>query len=172
MRVGVVTELKSDEYRVALTPAGARELVERGHEVLVEAGAGDGSAFPDTAYVGRRRTARDARGRLGDRRPRPQGQGAAAGGVRPRFARISCLFTYLHLAADEGSTRALVASGATCIAYETVRDRATGALPLLAPMSEVAGRLATADGRLGAREVAGRARDPPRRGARRAAGAW
>ena len=141
MRVGVVTELKSDEHRVALTPAGARELVERGHEVLVEAGAGVGSALPDTAYVavGARLTTREDVWASADlvlkvKEPLPEEYSS----IREDLV----LFTYLHLAANEGLTRALVASGATCLAYETV-ETGDRRLPLLAPMSEVAGRLAT-----------------------------
>jgi alanine dehydrogenase len=141
MRIGVVKEIKPDEYRVALTPAGARELGQRGHEVLVEAGAGVGSRFPDAEYdgVGARLTTVDDVWATADmvlkvKEPLPE-----------EFARLReglVLFTYLHLAADETLTRALLASGATCIAYETV-ETDDGRLPLLAPMSEVAGRLAT-----------------------------
>lgn len=141
MRVGVVTEIKADEHRVALTPAGARELVERGHEVLVERGAGLGSAFSDDSYVamGARLGSVDQVWAASElvlkvKEPLP----AEYGRLRPDL----CLFTYLHLAADVELTRALVESGATCIAYETVQT-ADGRLPLLAPMSEVAGRLAT-----------------------------
>ena len=141
MRVGVVTELKADEYRVALTPAGARELVERGHAVVVEAGAGAGSAFTDTAYeaVGARVCAREevwetAELLLKVKEPLPEEYGL----LRPELI----LFTYLHLAADSTLTQALMESGATCVAYETVQTE-DGKLPLLAPMSEVAGRLAT-----------------------------
>jgi alanine dehydrogenase len=141
MRVGVVTELKADEHRVALTPAGARELSERGHEVLVERGAGVGSAFPDDAYAAAGATLASAdevweRSELvlKVKEPLPEEYG--------RLRDDLVLFTYLHLAADERLTRALVASGATCIAYETVQNE-DRRLPLLAPMSEVAGRLAT-----------------------------
>ena len=141
MRVGVVTELKADEYRVALTPAGARELIEHGHSVLVEAGAGKGSAFPDRAYetVGARvcpgkEVWENAELLLKVKEPLPEEYGL----LRPDLI----LFTYLHLAADSTLTRALIDSGATCIAYETVQTE-DGKLPLLAPMSEVAGRLAT-----------------------------
>lgn len=140
MRVGVVKEIKQDEYRVALTPAGARELVAHGHEVVVEQSAGEGSSFPDEAY-----TAAGARiapmQEVWDscemvmkvKEPLPDEYG------RIRAGQI--LFTYLHLAPDAVLTQALIDSGATCIAYETVEtdDRR---LPLLAPMSEVAGRLA------------------------------
>ena len=141
MRIGVVTEIKPDEYRVALTPAGARELVAHGHEVLVEHGAGVGSAFPDDAYLaaGARLGSADevwATAELLLKVKEP---------IEPEFVRIRddvVLFTYLHLAADLPQTRALIASGATCVAYETV-ETSDHRLPLLAPMSEVAGRLAT-----------------------------
>ena len=141
MRIGVVKEIKPDEYRVALTPAGARELGQRGHEVLVESGAGVGSRFPDAEYeaVGARLTTVDDVWATADmvlkvKEPLPDEFGRLRDGL--------VLFTYLHLAADETLTRALLASGATCIAYETV-ETDDGRLPLLAPMSEVAGRLAT-----------------------------
>jgi alanine dehydrogenase len=141
MRIGVAKEIKPDEHRVALTPAGARELAEKGHEVVVEQGAGEGSALRDAAYeaVGARIGSVDDVWGTSDlvlkvKEPLPS-----------EFDRLReglILFTYLHLAADEALTRALLESGAICIAYETVEtdDRQ---LPLLAPMSEVAGRLAT-----------------------------
>jgi alanine dehydrogenase len=141
MQIGVAKEIKQDEYRVALTPAGAGELRRRGHDVLVEAGAGAGSSFPDAEYeaVGARITSVEDLWASADmvlkvKEPLPEEYGRIREGL--------VLFTYLHLAADERLTRALVDSGATCIAYETVEteDRR---LPLLAPMSEVAGRLAT-----------------------------
>ncbi|MGH3030717.1 MAG: alanine dehydrogenase [Gaiellaceae bacterium] len=144
MQIGVVKEIKQDEYRVALTPAGARELRGRGHDVLVEAGAGAGSAFPDAEYeaVGARLTSVEDVWASSDlvlkvKEPLPEEFG--------RLRDELVLFTYLHLAADEELTRALLDSGATCIAYETVEtdDRQ---LPLLAPMSEVAGRLAAQAG--------------------------
>ena len=140
MRIGVAREIKSQEYRVALTPAGARELVQGGHEVLVETGAGLGSAFPDEAYAraGASLVTVDevwnkAELLLKVKEP-----------IEPEYARLRpglTLFTYLHIAADEPLTRALVDSGVTAIAYETV-ETPDGALPLLAPMSEIAGRLA------------------------------
>src|ERR687898_117906 len=139
MRIGVVKEIKPDEYRVALTPAGARELRQRGHDVLVEAGAGAGSGFPDAEYEAVGAPPPSGRGAWGSsglglkvKEPLPEEFGRLRDGL--------VLFTYLHLAADEELTRALLDSGATCIAYETVEtdDRQ---LPLLAPMSEVAGRL-------------------------------
>jgi alanine dehydrogenase len=141
MRIGVAKEIKPDEHRVALTPAGARELTQKGHEVVVARCAGEGSALPDAAYeaVGARIGSVDDVWGSSDlvlkvKEPLPA-----------EFDRLReglILFTYLHLAADEALTRALLESGAICIAYETVEtdDRQ---LPLLAPMSEVAGRLAT-----------------------------
>ena len=145
MRVGVPTEIKTDEYRVALTPVGVRELVERGHEVIVQAGAGEGSALPDAAYIDQgARIAADADAVfadsdmiLGVKEPQPE--------EVERLREGQILFTYLHLAPDPELTHSLAQSGATCIAYETVEDK-LGRLPLLAPMSEVAGKLATQSG--------------------------
>ena len=141
MRIGVAKEIKPDEHRVALTPAGARELAQKGHDVVVEQGAGEGSALPDTAYeaVGARIASVDDVWGSCDLVLKVK-EPLAAEFDRVREGLI--LFTYLHLAADETLTRALLDSGAICIAYETVEtdDRQ---LPLLAPMSEVAGRLAT-----------------------------
>jgi alanine dehydrogenase len=144
MKVGVVNEIKPDEYRVALTPAGARELVEGGHDVLVELGAGEGSSFPDDAYraVGAsfgsaEEVWADADLLLKVKEPLPS--------EYPLLREELVLFTYLHLAASEELTRALAESGAACIAYETVETEMR-ALPLLAPMSEIAGRLAAQAG--------------------------
>jgi alanine dehydrogenase len=141
MRIGVAKEIKPDEHRVALTPAGARELAQKGHDVVVEQGAGDGSSLPDAAYeaVGARIASVDDVWGTSDLVLKVK-EPLAAEFDRLREGLI--LFTYLHLAADEALTRALLDSGAICIAYETVEtdDRQ---LPLLAPMSEVAGRLAT-----------------------------
>jgi alanine dehydrogenase len=141
MRVGVAREIKPQEYRVALTPAGALELVRRGHEVVVESGAGLGSAFPDDAYerAGGRIASvdevwREAELLLKVKEPIAQ--------EYPLLREDLVLFTYLHLAADDALTRALVDSGVAAVAYETV-ETADRRLPLLAPMSEVAGRLAT-----------------------------
>ncbi len=140
MRVGVAKEIKTQEYRVALTPAGALELVQRGHEVLVERAAGVGSAFPDEAYVaaGARLASVDEVWAEADLLLKVKEP------IEPEYQRLReglVLFTYLHIAADEPLTRALVESGITAIAYETV-ETADRRLPLLAPMSEVAGRLA------------------------------
>jgi alanine dehydrogenase len=141
MRIGVAREIKPDEHRVALTPAGARELAQKGHHVVVEQGAGEGSALPDAAYeaVGAHIASVDDVWGSCDLVLKVK-EPLAAEFDRLREGLI--LFTYLHLAADEALTRALLDSGAICIAYETVEtdDRQ---LPLLAPMSEVAGRLAT-----------------------------
>jgi alanine dehydrogenase len=140
MQIGVAREIKQDEYRVALTPAGARELVQKGHEVLVEAGAGGGSQFEDEQYaaVGARLLPADEVWAGADLLLKVKEPVASEYG---RLREGQIIFTYLHIAADEPLTRALLASGTTAIAYETVEtDRRT--LPLLAPMSEVAGRLA------------------------------
>ena len=140
MRIGVAKEIKPQEYRVALTPAGARELVQGGHDVLVEEGAGVGSAFPDDAYV----RAGASIASVDDVWERSELLLKVKEPIAAEYPRLRAgltLFTYLHIAADEPLTRALVDSGITAIAYETVEtDR--GALPLLAPMSEIAGRLA------------------------------
>ncbi|MGV9611182.1 alanine dehydrogenase [Nocardia xishanensis] len=140
MRIGVPREVKEQEYRVALTPAGAGELVRQGHRVLVESGAGGGSGFADRHYADAGVTLvdgpdgvwADAELILKVKEPIPQ--------EYPRMRRDQVLFTYLHLAASRECTEAVLKSGITALAYETVRA-ADGSLPLLAPMSEVAGRL-------------------------------
>ena len=145
MKVGVVSETKDDEYRVALTPAGTRELSERGHDVIVQAGAGEGSAILDAEYEAQgARCAPDAAAVWGEAElilKVKEPQMAEVELLRPD----STLFTYLHLAPMPALTEALCESGATCVAYETVED-AEGRLPLLAPMSEIAGKLATQSG--------------------------
>ena len=145
MRVGVPTEIKTDEFRVAITPAGVRELTKQGHEVLVQAGAGVGSAIEDAQYEAQGGRIVPAAGDvwaqaelvLKVKEPQPAETALLRAG--------QTLFTYLHLAAEPELAAALCASGATCIAYETVED-ARGRLPLLAPMSEVAGKIATQAG--------------------------
>jgi alanine dehydrogenase len=144
VRIGVAREIKTDEYRVALTPAGARELVQHGHEVLVETTAGDGSSFPDADYE--RAGARIVS--VNDVWAQPDLLLKVKEPIEPEYKRLReglVLFTYLHIAADEPLTRALVDSGIVAVAYETVEtdDRR---LPLLAPMSEIAGRLAAQAG--------------------------
>jgi alanine dehydrogenase len=144
VKIGVAKEIKSDEYRVALTPAGARELVQRGHEVTVETGAGDGSAFPDDTYEAAGAQIADvdavwSQSELLLKVKEP---------IEPEYERLRdglVLFTYLHIAADERLTRALVESGITAVAYETVEED-DRRLPLLAPMSEIAGRLSAQAG--------------------------
>jgi alanine dehydrogenase len=145
VKVGVPTEIKADEYRVALTPSGVRELTDRGHGVVIQSGAGEGSAIPDEQYAAQGATilpdadAVFAEAELIGKVKEPQPDEVAR--LQPRHT----LFTYLHLAPDPDLTRGLIESGATCIAYETVTDE-QGRLPLLAPMSEVAGKIATQAG--------------------------
>src|SRR3954449_9458176 len=145
MKVGCPTEIKTDEYRVALTPAGVRELVEHGHEVAIQAGAGEGSAIADEEYTSQGATILPDAAAVFSwsdmivKVKEPQAVEVAM--LEPRHT----LFTYLHLAPDPELTQGLVDSGATCVAYETVED-ARGRLPLLAPMSEVAGKIATQAG--------------------------
>jgi alanine dehydrogenase len=145
MKVGVPTEVKTDEYRVALTPAGVRELVDQGHTALVQSGAGLGSAITDEMYVAQGAAILpDAESVFGEAEmivkvKEPQPQEVAL--IESRHT----VFTYLHLAAEPELTHGLMESGALCIAYETVED-ARGRLPLLAPMSEVAGKIATQAG--------------------------
>jgi alanine dehydrogenase len=144
MKIGVAKEIKPDEYRVALTPAGALELVRKGHQVVVESGAGVGSALADDQYaaVGARIGSADEVWESSELVLKVKEP------IESEYRRLReglVLFTYLHLAADESLTRALVDSGTAGVAYETVEtdDRA---LPLLAPMSEIAGRLAAQAG--------------------------
>jgi alanine dehydrogenase len=145
MRIGVPKEIKTNENRIALVPAGAEAFVAHGHQVAIETGAGEGSGFPDELYVqaGAEIMAdadavwRDADMILKVKEP-----------IEPEWKRIregQTIFTYFHFAADERLTRAHIDSGATCIAYETVQ-LPSGELPLLTPMSEVAGRMAVQAG--------------------------
>ncbi len=141
MRIGVPREIKDHEYRVGLVPSSVAELVRHGHEVVVERGAGLGAGLGDELYVAAgARIAADAGAVFADselivkvKEPLPA--------ERTRLRRGQVLFTYLHLAPDPEQTRALLASGVTAIAYETVTSP-HGGLPLLTPMSEIAGRLA------------------------------
>ena len=140
MKIGVPKEIKIQEYRVGLTPAGARELVRHGHEVMVEHDAGLGIGYGDDAYRAAGATIAGTAAPVFEtadtivkvKEPQPL--------EIAQLRRGQILFTYLHLAADKAQTEGLLRSGAICIAYETVTDR-FGALPLLAPMSEVAGRM-------------------------------
>lgn len=141
MKIGCPKEIKPQEFRVGMTPHAAQEAVGHGHEVLIEAGAGAGAGFPDDAYraAGARIVATAAEvfaeAELIVKVKEPQAE------ERRQLRAGQVLFTYLHLAPDPAQTRDLLASGVTAIAYETVTD-AAGGLPLLAPMSEVAGKLA------------------------------
>ncbi len=144
MRVGIPTDIKNNEYRVAITPAGVADLVHRGHEVIVQKGAGEGSAIHDPDFTA-------AGARLVDTADEVWADADLLLKVKEpieaeysRMRKGQVLFTYLHLAASRPCTDALLASGTTSIAYETVQTTGSDgsvALPLLAPMSEVAGRL-------------------------------
>lgn len=141
MRIGVPTEIREEEHRVALTPAGTKELAIRGHEVLVQKGAGEGSFFADDAYTAAgARIVPDADSLFAQTDLIVKVKEPLEQEIRRLEAR-HILFTYLHLAPDPELTAGLVMSGATCLAYETV-ETADGRHPLLAPMSEIAGRLA------------------------------
>jgi alanine dehydrogenase len=141
VKVGIPTEIKNHEYRVAITPAGVHEFVANGHEVFVQRDAGLGSSIPNEAYTA-------AGARILDTADDVWGTGELILKVKEpiadeyhRMRKDQVLFTYLHLAASKDCTDALLKSGTTAIAYETVQ-LPDGSLPLLAPMSEVAGRLA------------------------------
>jgi alanine dehydrogenase len=140
MLVGVPKEIKTHEYRVGLVPGSVRELIHHGHQVVVQTGAGEGSGFPDQAYMAvGARIAPDAATVFGEADMIVKVKEPLA----PEIAMLrpgQVLFTYLHLAADKAQTEGLLASGCVAIAYETVTD-ARGGLPLLSPMSEVAGRM-------------------------------
>jgi alanine dehydrogenase len=141
MRIGIPKEVKNHEYRVACTPAGVHELVRHGHQVIVEAGAGVGSSIPDAEFVA-------AGAAMIEGADEVWGESELVLKVKEpiaeeyhRLRKDLVLFTYLHLAADRAGTDAMLAAGTTGIAYETVQ-LPDGSLPLLAPMSEVAGRMA------------------------------
>ncbi len=145
MIIGVPKEIKTHENRVALTPAGAKELVKRGHTVYVQRTAGDGSGFPDEAYEG-------AGARLMDTAEEVFAVSEMIMKVKepiePEYKLVrsgQLIFTYFHFASHEPLARAMLESGAICLAYETV-ERGDGSLPLLIPMSEVAGRMAIQEG--------------------------
>ncbi len=141
MKIGCPKEIKAQEYRVGMTPTTAGEAVRHGHDVYIETGAGLGAGFPDVTYEavgatilpGAEEVFAEAEMIVKVKEPQPK--------ERKRLREGQILFTYLHLAPDPDQTRDLMDSGATCIAYETVTDP-SGGLPLLAPMSEVAGKLA------------------------------
>jgi alanine dehydrogenase len=145
MIVGVPRETKRDEYRVGLLPVGAEELVRAGHTVLIERGAGSGSGLPDEAYAAAGATLVDGpaevfgKADLVVKVKEPQSQELSL------IQRGQTLFTYFHFAADRHLTEGFMATGATAVAYETLRDD-RGRLPLLIPMSEVAGRMSIQEG--------------------------
>ncbi|MFE4977327.1 alanine dehydrogenase [Kitasatospora sp. NPDC056651] len=141
MKVGIPREVKNHEYRVAITPAGVHELVRNGHEVYIEDNAGVGSSIPNEEYVAAGATILPTADEVWATADLLLKVKEPIASEYHRLRKGQTVFTYLHLAADRPGTDALIASGTTAIAYETVQQ-ANGALPLLAPMSEVAGRLA------------------------------
>src|SRR6476469_5768619 len=145
MKIGVPNEIKTNKNRVALVPAGAEALVSAGHSVMIEKGGGEGSGFPDSAYTAVGATIgpdadtvwREADMIMKVKEPiKPEW---------PRMKKGQVIFTYFHFAADKELTLAHIKSGATCVAYETV-ELPSRELPLLTPMSEVAGRMAVQEG--------------------------
>jgi len=145
MRVGIPTEIKNNEFRVAITPAGVAELVHRGHEVLIETGAGEGSAISDADF---KRAGAQLIPSVDEVWSSAELLLKVKEPIEAEYSRLregQTLFTYLHLAPAPELTKGLCDSGATCVAHETVEDR-QGRLPLLAPMSEVAGKIATQAG--------------------------
>ena len=140
MRIGVPKEIKNHEYRVGLVPSTVRELTMRGHDVVIEKSAGEAIGLTDDQYVAAGATIADSARSVFDGSEMIVKVKEPQAVERAMLREDHLLFTYLHLAPDPDQTRDLVKSGATCIAYETVTDR-QGRLPLLAPMSEVAGRL-------------------------------
>ncbi len=145
MLIGVPREIKDQEFRVGLTPASAREIVAHGHGVLVESGAGAGIGATDADYKAAGAQVAAGADEVFSRAEMVVKVKEPQAVERKRLRRGQVLFTYLHLAPDPEQTRELVASGAVCIAYETITSP-TGGLPLLAPMSEVAGRMAVQAG--------------------------
>ncbi|MGI5269385.1 alanine dehydrogenase [Nonomuraea sp. CA-218870] len=140
MKIGVPAEVKNHEYRVAVTPAGVHELVGRGHDVTVQRGAGEGSHIPDEEYLAAGAKIRDDADQVWAEADLVLKVKEPVAEEYHRLREGLVLFTYLHLAASRACTDALLSARTTAVAYETVQ--VNGALPLLAPMSEVAGRLA------------------------------
>ena len=141
MKIGCPKEIKPQEFRVGLTPNAAQEAIAHGHEVIVQAGAGVGAGFEDADYTAAGATIIDTAKEIFASADMIVKVKEPQAGERKMLREGQLLFTYLHLAPDPDQTHDLLASGCTAIAYETVTDR-NGGLPLLAPMSEVAGRLA------------------------------
>ena len=145
MNIGVPKEIKNNENRVGLTPAGVKELVQHGHDLYVQHTAGEGSGFADEEYVAAGATILPT---IEDVYATAEMIIKVKEPIAPEYPLVKkgqVLFTYFHFASDEELTDAMLKSGAICIAYETVRDR-VGALPLLVPMSEVAGRMSVQEG--------------------------
>lgn len=143
--VGCPTEIKTDEKRVGLTPTSANELIKAGHSVVMQAGAGAGIGASDDDYVSVGATITPTAAGVFDQASMIVKVKEPLAPEREMLRADHLLFTYLHLAADEAQTKDLINSGATCVAYETVTSR-FGGLPLLTPMSQVAGRMATQSG--------------------------
>lgn len=145
MLIGVPKEIKTNENRVALVPAGAESLVAAGHQVMIEAGAGTGSGFPDETYAAVGAEIVPSVDDVWARAEMIMKVKEPIAVEWPRMRRDQLIFTYFHFAADEPLTQACMESGAVCLAYETV-ELESGELPLLTPMSEVAGRMAIQEG--------------------------
>lgn len=145
MIIGVPKEVKEDEYRVAMLPVGVEELVQRGHQVFVQTGAGVGSGLMDEAYAQAGATLVDAAAEVFEKADLIVKVKEPQASEFPMIRKQQAIFTYFHFAADRKLTQAMVDSHATCLAYETLRD-AQGRLPLLTPMSEVAGRMSIQEG--------------------------
>jgi alanine dehydrogenase len=145
MIVGIPKEIKEDEYRVAMLPVGVEELVQRGHQVLIQAGAGLGSGLADEAYEQAGATLVDSGKEVFEQAELIVKVKEPQASEFPFIRKNQTLFTYFHFAADRKLTQAMIDSGASCLAYETLRD-SQGRLPLLTPMSEVAGRMSIQEG--------------------------
>lgn len=145
MIIGVPKEVKEDEYRVAMLPVGVEELVQRGHQVFVQTGAGVGSGLMDEAYAQAGATLVDSAAEVFEKADLIVKVKEPQASEFPMIRKQQAIFTYFHFAADRKLTQAMVDSHATCLAYETLRD-AQGRLPLLTPMSEVAGRMSIQEG--------------------------
>ena len=145
MKIGVPKEIKTNENRIALVPAGAEALIGAGHEVMIETGGGLGSGFPDEAYTAVGATIGPDAAAVWRENDMIMKVKEPIEREWPNMRKGQLIFTYFHFAADEKLTRAHMKSGAACIAYETV-ELPSRELPLLTPMSEVAGRMAVQEG--------------------------
>jgi len=145
MKIGVPREIKNNESRVALTPSGAHEFIRRGHQVVIETSAGDGSGFPDEDYRAIGATILATADEVWDTAEMIMKVKEPIAEEYPRCREGQLVFTYFHFASSEPLTHAMIDSGAVCLAYETVEQK-DKSLPLLVPMSEVAGRMAVQEG--------------------------